>query len=515
MKNIFISLLIFIPVFLILAVTVKGLPGNPDAEQVNSRQWKEDGPFELSPERGRFALTYSLAEDRSIHFSIPVARFVAPDVAFSKGNYVSLFPPGLSYLVIPGYLIGKYLGISQVGTFAIISIFAVLNLLLIRAIVKYLSKNELAGLVSGLIFVFATPAFAYAGSLYQHHVTTFLVLTSIYLLLRSSSIVTLSVVLFLCAFSIPLDSPNAIFLFPIGLYSILKLINIETLASKINIQVRYFGLISLIVALVPLSLLFIYNFNSHGEPFKLSGTLATVRIINEQGQPVLNALTGELQSIEALEQRSRTKSASSFFKTRNLLNGVYTHLVSPDRGILFFTPVVLFGFIGIAAFPKLRNDIRVLMLSVLGVIFLLYSLWGDPWGGWAFGDRYMIPAYALLCVFIGIGLSTITKRFFLTLLFTGAIVYSLSVNTLGALTTHANPPAVEAVGLEKITGRVEKYSYDRNWDYLNLQGSKSYFYRTYLSDSLTPRNFYFVLVIGNTIFILSLLISYIWSTRKI
>ena len=60
----------------ILILGLRGIPGNPDAYTLNTQQWKpneptESAPFELSPERGRYALTYSLVEDKSVQISVP------------------------------------------------------------------------------------------------------------------------------------------------------------------------------------------------------------------------------------------------------------------------------------------------------------------------------------------------------------------------------------------------------------------------------------------------------------
>src|SRR3990167_9827779 len=97
----------------ILALGIRGLSGNPTAEELNSFQWKDSGPLELSPERGRFALLYSIVEDNSLQFSLPIARFATPDLGLSPdGKYVSLFAPAVSFIAIPGYVIGKYFGAS-------------------------------------------------------------------------------------------------------------------------------------------------------------------------------------------------------------------------------------------------------------------------------------------------------------------------------------------------------------------------------------------------------------------
>src|SRR4030042_648124 len=130
MKKLF-NLFYYIFIIVVLLFAVRGVSGNPSKGDMNSSYWKEDGPFELSPERGRFALTFSIIEDKSLSFSLPVAQFTLPDLGFHMGKFVSLFAPGVSFVAIPGYLIGKNFGVSQLGTFMIICLFAFLNALLI------------------------------------------------------------------------------------------------------------------------------------------------------------------------------------------------------------------------------------------------------------------------------------------------------------------------------------------------------------------------------------------------
>ena len=172
----------------VLMVSLRGLPGNPTVPELNLKIWKENGPFELSPERGRFALIYSIVEDKSFYFSKSIAGFASPDVGIQNGHYVSLFAPLLSFSAIPGYLIGKYFGASQVGTFAVISLFALFNFFLIRAIAIRLGANKIAATLGAFVFLFATPGFAYAVNLYQHHLSTFLILLSIWALLKSKKV---------------------------------------------------------------------------------------------------------------------------------------------------------------------------------------------------------------------------------------------------------------------------------------------------------------------------------------
>src|SRR3989344_887400 len=111
----------------ILGLSLRGISGNPTSSVINQPQWKENGPFELSPERGRFALALSMIENKSFFYSLPIARFATPDLGFKNGNYVSLFAPGVSFLIIPGFWLGNMLGAGQVGAFAVIALFAFAN----------------------------------------------------------------------------------------------------------------------------------------------------------------------------------------------------------------------------------------------------------------------------------------------------------------------------------------------------------------------------------------------------
>lgn len=66
------------------------------------------------------------------------------------------------------------------------------------------------------------------------------------------------------------------------------------------------------------------------------------------------------------------------------------------------------------------------------------------------------------------------------------------VNTAGALTSIANPPQVEILALEKMTGKIEKYNYERNLQYLKEKGSKSFVFQSYLKDRTSAQSYYYL-----------------------
>lgn len=503
MKNLFLILIFAFFCLSVLSLALRGNIGNPNSEELNRNYWSDEGPLELSPERGRYALTYSVLENKSVHFSLPIARFTTPDLGYIDGKYASLFAPGVSYLIMPGYLIGQSLGFSQVGAFAVISLFALVNVLLLRAIAIKLGANHLAATISSFVFIFATPAFTYAVSLYQHHISTFLILLSVYLLLRFNNIWSLGIIWILLAASILIDYPNLFLMLPIGFFALGRFIRIKS-EEKFTISIKPLGFLTLLTVGLPLSFFLWFNNASYGNPLQFSGTIKSVKTIDDKGQPI-ETQNYTVPPGQPKSPGQKEKSSIRFFNPRDLLAGFNTHLFSLDRGIIFFTPVILLGIIGAAISYREKNRIIPVLLGIIGFNVLLYSMWGDPYGGWAFGSRYLIPSYAILSIFLALTLTKFSKNKVFILLFLVLAIYSIAVNTLGAVTSSRNPPKVEAVPLNQVTGRQEKYTYERNWEYLLENKSKSFLWRSWAGSYLSAREYY--LLISSTLILVVLILT--------
>jgi hypothetical protein len=263
---------------------------------------------------------------------------------------------------------------------------------------------------------------------------------------------------------------------------------------------------------VILPLIFFLGFNtiSYGGPLHTLGSsfVTNVKSIGANGKP---SDTTTLAPVDKLKNDSAEKNSGglSYFKSRNLLNGLFIHFLSQDRGVLFFTPVMLLAIIGIAVAAQMQVASMGILLGVVGLNIILYSLWSDPWGGWAFGSRYLIPSYSLLAVFISLALTKYRKN----LAFIGIIIllaaYSIGVNTAGALSSSANPPKVEVLSLEQLSGHEEKYTVQRNLDFLRKGDSKSYVFRTFARKYFTAQN-YFLTIAGiiSAVLITLVLLSY-------
>jgi hypothetical protein len=501
------NILLLVFCAIVLAVSIRGNAGNPTPQELNTKAWKDNGPLELSPERGRFALLYAVAEQKSFSFTPDLARFATPDVGYIDGKYVSLFAPAVSFLAIPGYLLGKYFGISQVGSFAIIALFALLNVFLIRAIAIKLGAHPLAATIGALTFLFATPAFAYAVTLYQHHISTFIILLSIFLLMRYKSVWSLLVIWMLCAFSVTVDYPNFFMMLPIGMTALAKTFLMEKKEGKITLRIPLLRVVAITSMIIPMLFFMWFNNMSYGNPLQLSGTVDRSVQVNKNGSPVLESeqVKARLKAAHKTEAKPE-KNALGFFNSRLIQNGFYIYFLSPDRGIIMYAPVMLFGIAGLVFALKRRTKYAALLIAVIGFNIVLYSMWDDPYGGWAFGSRYLIPSYALLAAFLGLLLTWFSRYWFFAFFFFTVLGYSIGINTLGAITSNMNPPMVEAIALEQTSHTPQPYTFVRNINVLNENISKSYVFQTFAKSHISAQIYFTYLALFITVIMTAMLI---------
>lgn len=512
-RTITLTILASLLVLAAIAVSMKSKTGNPSVTELNSPAWMQTGPLELSPERSRFALLYSLVEHGSFQFSTEVARLATPDLGYFNGKYVSLFAPGTSLLMIPGYLVGKYFGSAHVGATMIIGLFASLNVLCIFLILTRLQVSRIASFIGSLIFLVATPALTYAGVMYQHHASTFMLLISVYLALGKRSVWSLSGIFLAFGFSALIDVPNVFFILPVLIYAWFSFVIITNTKQGVTIEFNPRILLSIVAICIPIGIYLTINHYSYGNMFQLSNTVTHIQALDESGKPMVGRGADNRSEQDIQNLGARKRSALNFFKSRHLLNGIYAFTISPDRGVFVFAPIVLLGFFGVVALLKKNKHLTQALLSVICLNVLLYSMRSDPWGGWGFGSRYLIPSYAIFAIFLGTALEHYRKRVGFLLLFLLISGYSIYVNVAGAISSTANPPQVEVLSIEALSHRRERYSFDRNIEYLQQGKSKSIVYQTLLKPYLTPWE-YFRITAGSLTAIVVILTSLLYIHRK-
>lgn len=467
----------------ILSLAVKGDKGSPIYFQ-SEKDIRVGGPFEASNSNSRYALTEAISENRSFFLNTVQAKFASPDLVEYKEKFITIFTPGVSFIGVPFYLMGKFIGLPQLLTFLSVSIFALINVFLVSKIASKLGVNPYFSFLSGLIFLFGTNALAYSQSFTQHHISTTLIMTALLIVLSKRSIIKNVFFGLVLGAGILVDIPNIFLMGPIAIYLILKHFLIkENKSFRISLKPE---VIAILFGLIPALYLFgWYNFKTTNSYTLIGQNIGRTDYFADEKTKTQN-LIRKADAVKDSEKNPSPKKLAPF-DTRKMTGGLYILVISNERGIFYYSPVLLFGVLGLYFIYKSKknNDLLGMITSIIGVNVLLYSMFSDPWGGWSFGPRYLIPAAALLSSVTGVALSKLRGQLLFKILFIGFLSYSIFVNSLGVLTTSSIPPKVEAVNLpSKIP-----YTYKYNIQLLNQNRSSSLFYNLYLKNFISVKTF--------------------------
>lgn len=487
------------------AATLRGVPGRLPVSEIKGKFDQATQPLELSPERGRYAHVVSLAETGRYELTQQWADVVYPDVGYYGGRFYSYFAPGISYLVLPFFLAGRYFGFEQVATYGFVSLVSLLALLFLYRIARdVLRVPRWVALSAVLVFAFGSTAWSYAVTLYQHHVTAFLILSGFYAVWRyrqrgSGSWLWGLWVWLAYGLAMSIDYPNAVLMLPVMVYFLIVSVTVDRAPGKLLLGLRPAILLTSVAFLFISGLHGYHNYRHFGSPLKLSGGIVGYKTLQE------NDLLGkdDAEVRVKISQLEKQKSVTKFFSEERVPNSFGTLLFSKDRGLFFFGPIFLLALFGI--FSALRGKLgteRGVLLGLVAVNLFLYSSWGDPWGGWAYGTRYLIPSMAVLSLFLASWLAEGKRPLYRRLLAVPLFIYSSAVALLGALTTNAVPPRIEADYLGM------RYNFLYNLDFLKAGQSGSFLYNTYLRDFLSLGQYYLLLygvVLAAFLFVLFIL----------
>lgn len=232
-----------------------------------------------------------------------------------------------------------------------------------------------------------------------------------------------------------IDVPNIIILVPIGIYFLLKHLKIENKDTKTKISFNA-KFLTVFIGFIPfIVLLAWYNFNTTGNYGQVPQSLGQTLTLDpkEKGEEWIDPYHKSLP-----------------FVTKVQLVGTYTLLLSDERSVPVYTPVVILGIFGIIALYKKRQKMIAanIITGTILVNLLLYSMFGDPWGGWSFGPRYLIPAAAMLCIGLGVAIQMYRKKIWFIILFFITAIYSIFINVMGGLTTSLIPSKHDALNTD-------------------------------------------------------------------
>jgi len=146
--------------------------------------------------------------------------------------------------------------------------------------------------------------------------------------------------------------------------------------------------------------------------------------------------------------------------------GLPGQLISPSRGLLIFSPFLIFGFWGMLSIGR-RPGISWRLIAwtvpaplLMLIVFAKYAVW---WGGNAhYGARYQIETYPFFLLYIAAVWPSLTRRRWLRYLFIFLLLYSLAVQWIGAF-CYPSEWASKPVALWEDKDRLWDWTYNEIW----------------------------------------------------
>ncbi len=464
---------------------MRGNWGNVDPAKIptNSKP-----PFETSMERGRYAQVVSLVKSGNMDVN-EFYTFLKPDLAWYNGNFFSTFPPAVAVLAAPFYIFGSIMNLGQVFTYSVSALFSIFTAYIIYLTCKKHCLSQTSTFLSLVVFTLGSVTWAYSASFSAHTVSSFIFALGMYFLLKFSSEnqikwQELFIVGLLFGACFLVDYPNIATFAPIFVFILVRsLLKIEAVNNETHLvfNLKNPALVLLGFGLV-FSVFIAYNLYYFQKPIAFTNTYS-VKFLEISGIDVANyKLTNEIFKDRKYENR---------FSLEQALSGTATLLVSEDRGLIMFAPVFLLSLLGIVISYRRFKWWSLVLIGSVAINVIVYGSYDDPWGGWAFGPRYLIVILPFLTVLVGLANDFLVQRFGVVARVASYILASIGglISLLGALTTNAVPPSIEVAK----TNIPSNYLY--NWRYLNNDGVSSFIYKAFLETWLEPTYYFFILSI--------------------
>ena len=362
-------------------------------------------PFSNPNELSRFEAVFAMAEQETFRIDDAIRRFGArEDQAFSGGHYYSNKAPGLAFAAVPAYRALRLVLPLPADAFApivvwlrILTVSLLYTLALARFVARLPRSRGSSLVVLGLAF--GTPLLYYGRSFFSHAWTAALLFLAWDLLRSSERIGNGRILMITSGFLAGWAAISEYTAAPLALA-----IGIRTAWGR-----KWTGAICFAAGgSIPLLLLGGYNAVCFGSPWVLSSAREADRVFAEVASHGLLGIGLPSPSI------------------------AWEFLFHPARGLLLASPFWVWLVPGFAAWWKSgeeRADCVFCLTSVVGFFVILtgYPSWH---GGWALGDRYLIPVafFAGLALPRGLGSPLSRGLFALAVLFSVANGFVLAAS---------------------------------------------------------------------------------------
>jgi hypothetical protein len=145
-------------------------------------------------------------------------------------------------------------------------------------------------------------------------------------------------------------------------------------------------------------------------------------------------------SYKILDQAFKTAGIQTYsFAPTQLFQGFAGLLFSPSRGLLVFSPILLYAIYSIKPLWRKRHSPDEQLLITLTIaallLFLNYCAYFMWWGGFCYGPRFLSDILPIFVYLISYGLATLPKpsrSLMPWLLFGLTLLYSIGVQAIGA-----------------------------------------------------------------------------------
>lgn len=315
------------------------------------------------------ALRYDVTENVVEKHDLSVSN--GNGVQGKDGRYYSYYGLGSSALAVPFYVIGKVVGgASQPLIYFMQLMFGAVTVSVIFLFCVSLGYSLRSSLVAALFYGVGSMAWPLAKQPFEHVTETLFVVLSVYYLyqfsLRNKIIhLVLSAVCFGISLNIRLTSLLIVpSLFIVGVVPNSKCVYEKKCIKTIAKHMFVYSL----VVLPFVFLVFWYNYYRFGS-------------IYETGFQLIARKTG-----------------IDFFSGTNLLTGLRGFLLSPGKGIFYYSPVAILFFPAIIPFyrrhPKIASSFILAILAY--ILFLSKNIYWH--GDWCWGPRYLLAILPFLII---------------------------------------------------------------------------------------------------------------------
>jgi hypothetical protein len=331
----------------------------------------------------------------------PGAKKIPYYLRESGGHYVSDYPVGAALMALPFYVPSIVCGVSPSSrVFAELEKVSAATIVALSAMLLYLAAARVttdgAALMLTLIYAFGTSSLSVSSqALWQHGPAQLALTAALYCLIRARDDPRWAGYAGLpLAFEVITRPADALIATPLGLYVL------------ISYRREIWKFIA--TAIAPLLFQVWYGAAYFGSPLRL-------QFFTEPA-----AVGGQTM-------------APGGFWTTPLANGLAVALLSPGRGLLFYSPIFIFSFVGLALAWRRNGDMLLRYLGV-GVILsiMLAAKWHKTSGGASFGPRLLADITPIMALALFPLADSIRNRRGLEFAFVALGLWSITANLSGA-----------------------------------------------------------------------------------